>query len=189
LQPGIKGKDEFMKIFNLHGYKGASQNAAYKAFMESGCDVFSPETDYDSAAPDKIFEWIESLFIDEKPDIIAGTSLGGFYASVLAVKYHKPLILVNPCLMPFSILPELGYKDDIKKFLIMFGSLADIDTDKVCAIVGGQDEVIGSHEFTEKLFGNERFKIVPEGKHSGYTLPLKEYFAECLEYYKCKFEV
>lgn len=62
MQPGIKGKDEFMKIFNLHGYKGASQNAAYKAFMESGCDVFSPETDYDSAAPDKIFERIESLF-------------------------------------------------------------------------------------------------------------------------------
>lgn len=173
-----------MKVFNLHGYNGSPQNAAYLALSELGCEVVSPSVDYDSAAPDTLLARFMLEVETEHPDIIAGTSLGGFFASVLSAKCHKPLITVNPCLMPFLTLPELGFEGDIKGFIKMFGLLAEIDMDNVCAIVGGQDEVIGSHDFTRTLFGNERFHIALEGKHSGFTLPLKEYFEKCLAYYK-----
>ena len=43
--------------------------------------------------------------------------------------------------------------------------------------------MLGDHAFTEKLLGNSRFRRIEGGKHSGATLPLKEYFTEMLDYY------
>lgn len=35
---------------------------------------------------------------------------------------------------------------------------------------------------TERMVGNERFRRIPEGKHSGATLQLNDYFAEIIPY-------
>lgn len=45
------------------------------------------------------------------------------------------------------------------------------------------DEVIDTHDFTERLLGNARFRRIPGGHHSGASLPLDESFAEMLHYY------
>ncbi|WP_139275589.1 hypothetical protein [Ruminococcus sp. XPD3002] len=58
-----------------------------------------------------------------------------------------------------------------------------VDSANVSCIVGDDDEVLGDHVFTEKLLGNSRFRRIEGGKHSGATLPLKEYFTEMLDYY------
>ena len=42
------------------------------------------------------------------------------------------------------------------------------------------EEIIDSHDFTGKLLGNERCKVIPDGKHSGATLPLKDFFTETI---------
>ena len=115
-------------------------------------------------------------------DFIVGTSLGGFYAAVLAAEFDLPVILINPCLMPFLHLPRLGYNGDINAFMRMFGTLADLNDENVCCIVGDADEIIDSHDLTERMFGNERFRRISGGKHSGATLPLNDYFAEMIPY-------
>lgn len=82
--------------------------------------------------------------------------------------------------MPFVYLPRLGFKGDIQPYISMFSRIAEIKNQNVSAIVGGQDDVIDSHDFTENLFRNERFRIIPDGRHSGATLPLESCFREIL---------
>ncbi|MDE7379738.1 MAG: hypothetical protein K2N14_01680, partial [Clostridia bacterium] len=90
-----------------------------------------------------------------------------------------PARLVNPCLMPFITLPKLGYSGDICGYIGLFGRFSKISQDNIRAILGGQDEVISYHDFTRRVIKNH--VVYPEGKHSGATLPLKEYFGELIK--------
>ena len=170
-----------MKILNIHGYRGSAENSAYSALKEIGCDVLSPQTDYDSAPPDEVMAVLRDIADNAEIGLIVGTSLGGFYAAVLAAETDLPVLLVNPCLMPFYHLPKLGYDGDIRPYIALFGELSYLDRSKVGCIVGSCDEVIDTHSFAKTLFENERFRTVPDGKHSGATLPLAEYFGEMLK--------
>lgn len=168
-----------MKILNIHGYKGSAENAACIVLKEQGHDVISPQIDYDTANPEKILEKLKNIFTENKPDYIVGTSLGGFFALLLSIESKIPAILVNPCLMPFITLPELDYGRDISGFIKLFGNFSQINQSNVCTIIGGNDEVISYHDFTKQLISN--YTVVPEGKHSGSTLPLNEFFGKRLE--------
>ena len=169
-----------MKILNIHGYKGSAKNSAYEALTALGHEVTSPELDYDILSPD---ETLEILLCEAGvcgPEMLVGSSLGGFYAAVMSVRLGIPAVLVNPCLMPFLHLPRLGYTGDIRPFMPLFGELAKIDGCKVYAIIGEKDEVIDTHDMTRNLLKNSRIALIPNGMHSGSTLPLKSFFAEVL---------
>lgn len=173
-----------MNILNIHGFGGSPHNSAYAALQSNNCnDIYSPSIDYNAETPEDILGKLRYIIADKRIDLIVGTSLGGFFGAVLSAEKNIPVILVNPCLLPFLHLPRLGFCGDIKPFVSMFGILAKLDISNVSCIVGGQDEVIDSHDFTEKLLHNARFRIIPDGRHSGSTLPLKEYFFEMLRYY------
>ena len=93
-------------------------------------------------------------------------------------------MLVNPFLMSFLTFDgDVRPRRDIKPLIGLFGHLSQLDSSNVSCIVGDNDELLGDHKFTEELLGNTRFRRIPGGGHSGYTLPLKEYFAEMLPYY------
>lgn len=169
-------------ILNVHGYHGCPKNSAYTAMHEIGCEnIISPSIDYDSEEPDNIIGALNMLRVQYKADIVVGTSLGGFYAAVLSARHNLPAMLVNPCLTPFllDILSDFKPRPLVK----LFGELAKIDSANVSCIVGDDDEVLGNHAFTEKLLGNSRFRRIEGGKHSGATLPLKEYFSKMLDHY------
>lgn len=170
-----------MDILNIHGYHGTPKNAAYAALQANGCgDITSPEIDYDNVPPESLYSQLRTVAAEKNVGLIVGTSLGGFYAAVLAADLGLPVILVNPCLMPFLHLPRLGYEGDIVAFIPMFGTLDKLDINKVSCIVGDEDEVIDTHDFTERLLKNPRFRRIAGGHHSGATLPLDEYFKEVL---------
>lgn len=167
-----------MKILNIHGYRGSAENSACLALKELGHDVISQQIDYDAESPEKIFDELKNIFTKNKPNYIVGTSLGGFFALLLSIKSNIPVILVNPCLMPFVTLSELDYSKDISEFIRLFGNFADINQKNVSVIIGGSDEVISYHYFTEQLIKNHT--VIPDGRHSGATLPLKEYFSNII---------
>ena len=169
-----------MKILNIHGYGGSAQNAAYQAWQENGCQVISPALDYDALAPDAVHTMLRETVSAEGIDMVCGTSYGGFFAAVLSAELHLPAVLVNPCLLPFLHLPRLGYKGEIQPFLPLFGKLSALDSRIVRCITGGKDEVIDTHDFTANLLHHTNFRVIPDGMHSGFTLPLMEYFAEIL---------
>lgn len=168
-----------MKILNIHGYKGSAENSACLVLKELGHNVISPQIDYDAEKPDKILADLRNTVDEIKPDYIVGTSFGGFFALLLSIESGIPVLLVNPCIMPFYTLPEMDYNGDISVFIRMFSNFAEINQEKTFVIIGSQDEIINYHNFTKKLIHN--YEVVPDGRHSGATLPLKEYFSKIIK--------
>lgn len=166
-----------MKVLNIHGYKGSAKNSAYEVLTALGHEVTSPDLDYDAILPDETVEILLKKAGECGAEMIVGSSLGGFYAAVLSVRLGIPITLINPCLLPFLHLPRLGYTGDIRQFMPLFGELAKIDDCKVYAIIGEKDEVIDTHDMTRNLLKNSRIVLVPNGMHSGSTLPLYDLFA------------
>lgn len=167
-----------MKILNIHGYMGSAENSACSVLKKTGYDVISLQIDYDSMSPYSVLDMLIRQISDNNITHIVGTSLGGFFGAVLSAELDVPVILINPCLMPFVVLPRLGFTGDIVPYIEMFGKISNLKNENVSTIIGGQDEIIDSHDFTEKLLGNQRFRKIPDGRHSGATLPLELYFRE-----------
>ncbi len=181
-----------LNILNLHDFKEEPENAAYKALLdlgniESGYKIISPDLDLGSHYRADCY--ITKKYLEENDiDIVIGTGLGGFYAAYISAKHHIPAILVNPMLMPFRTLPQLGYHSWFCMEMRRFGDMTDFVFShkriNISCIIGSDDEVIDTHDFTQYLTSNDRFRIVPGGKHSGDTLPLKEYFREIMHFYE-----
>ena len=100
-----------MLFLYIHGFN--SSPASYKAQLfqkfladrHPEHDFVCPElSDYPSAAISRLTQIIESRL----PDDIAliGSSLGGFYATFLAQKYHLKAVLVNPAVNPHILLKD-----------------------------------------------------------------------------------
>lgn len=172
-----------MNVLNIHGYKGTTHNAAYNTLCNLEKPIISPEIDYDNEQPEEILRRLTDLCVSENIESLVGTSLGGFFALVLSIKLEKPVILVNPCLQPEVILPELGYAGETSPFISMAAVFKKLNRDAVYCVIGDSDEVIGAHEFTKDLLGAWNIKVVSGGKHSGETLHLDRYFPDMLKYH------
>ncbi|MCM1314666.1 MAG: hypothetical protein NC205_02870 [Prevotella sp.] len=162
-----------MKILNIHGYKGSAENSACMTLKKLGHEVISPQIDYDSKRPRQILRDLIKIFDENKPDYIVGTSLGGFFALLVAKNTDVPAVLVSPCLNPCVTLSELGYKMDKSRkmtFIVFKYMIEKMNFHNITAIIGGQDEIISYHDYTKKVIKNNY--VVPEGKHSGATLNL-----------------
>ena len=172
-----------MKILNIHGYKGSAENSACLALKNLGFDVIAPQIDYDAENPDIILTNLKDIAVKSEPDYIAGTSLGGFFAMLVAEYMNIPAVLVNPCLKPQITLPELDYKlNKLRKqeFESFEDMIKKMNCNNMTAVIGGEDDVIDYHEtVTKKIISN--CIVIPEGKHSGATLPLKELFGEIIK--------
>lgn len=167
-----------MKILNIHGYGGSSENAAFSALMQCGYEVVSPQLDYDVKPPDVIRHELLHLFLAEQCQAVVGTSLGGFFAAQLCAMQMCKTVLVNPCLIPAATLPNLTAIS--REMLLLYSDLMQMlrtaDTSLMTAILGEEDEVVEHHAFTRIFLGDERCILIPGGKHSGATLPLETLF-------------
>ena len=169
-----------MKILNIHGYRGSCENSSFAALSALGAEMISPQIDYDKQSPDEILLFLNDLWQQNGCQAIVGTSLGGFYAALLSMKHHAKTVLINPCLLPFLLLPQLEESQNTLLFdyLRLFSDIVKIDKNQIVAIIGEQDEVISTHDFTQNLLGKSRCICVPNGKHSGWTLPLRDIFKQ-----------
>ena len=50
-------------ILNIHGYGGSAQNSAYTALLSLGCDVTSPQLDYDAVCPEKVLKTLREMAV------------------------------------------------------------------------------------------------------------------------------
>ena len=97
-------------IIYIHGFNSSPASEKAQQFskfcQESGkYSIAVPEVSPD---PQTAVTQLEALFVEapEKPALLVGSSLGGYYATWLAEKYHCKAALVNPAISPVKTLGE-----------------------------------------------------------------------------------
>jgi hypothetical protein len=115
-----------MKLAYLHGLE--STNVGEKNdWLQSYANLFAPLIDYKAT---NIYQTIKKQVIAFQPNVLIGSSMGGFFAYEMAKQVNIPAILFNPALHSRSMMPDMGnYSQGIHK-------------PAICFILGQDDEVI-----------------------------------------------
>ena len=145
------------KVLYLHGLE-SNQGGPKVDFLANEFIVHAPKMDYTD--PDLN---IKLLYImgDLNPDLIIGSSMGGYVADILAEKYGKPAILFNPALHNRTFEPAI--------YPPFAGEEAEIQEKKV-VVLGKEDDVIPLYITKIMLENNFNYKIVIE--EMGHRVPL-----------------
>lgn len=110
-----------MRIAYLHGLETKTKGPKNDYLREIAKDVYDPILDYrDKNTFSKVLKELKEF----KPDFIIGSSMGGYFAFVLADYLGIPAVLFNPALHSRSIDIELPYKKLKKKgtrYFCLFG--------------------------------------------------------------------
>jgi hypothetical protein len=156
------------KVLYLHGLE-SKQGGPKVDFLANEFIVHAPKMDYtDPELNIKMFFTMQ----DFQPDLIIGSSMGGYVADILAQKYGTPAILFNPALHNRSFDPAIEP--------LIEGEQADLQKKKI-VVLGKDDEVIPSY-ITKIIFENNfYYKVVL--KEMGHQVPLP-IFIDTINKYK-----
>ena len=156
------------KVLYLHGLE-SKQGGPKVDFLANEFIVHAPKMDYtDPELNIKMFFTMQ----DFQPDLIIGSSMGGYVADILAQKYGTPAILFNPALHNRSFDPAIEP--------LIEGEQADLQKKKL-VVLGKDDEVIPSY-ITKIIFENNRYyEVILE--EMGHQTPLN-IFIDTINKYK-----
>jgi len=146
------------KILYLHGLE--SSNVGDKVdFLKENSVVIAPSMDYsDPSLEEKLFYIVEKF----QPDLIIGSSMGGYVGMLLANRYNIECILFNPAIHSRPMEPNLKslQYDDIKH---SFNPLV---------ILGMDDDVINPLISKEILDDALSYCNIEEVEGLGHRIPL-----------------
>jgi uncharacterized protein len=156
------------KVLYLHGLE-SKQGGKKVDFLANEFCVHAPAMDYTNPMLQNEVEFMMRQF---NPDIIIGSSMGGYVADILAQKYGKPAILFNPALHNRMFEPKIEYPIE--------GEQAELQERKV-VVLGKEDEVIPPY-ITKIMLKNEfYYEVVLE--EMGHRTPLN-IFIDTINKYK-----
>ena len=98
------------KILYLHGFASCGEgNKSLLLKSYFGLEnVIAPDL---PPSPIDAIDMIQGILESTQIDILIGSSLGGYYATYLAEKYHMKAILLNPSTQPWETLaPYTGWQ-------------------------------------------------------------------------------
>jgi len=137
------------KVLYLHGLE-SKQGGPKVDFLTKEFCVYAPEMDYKDPM---LQNWVDFVMRQFQPDLIIGSSMGGYVADILAQKYGIPAILFNPAVHNRSFEPAIEP--------LIEGEQADLQQKKI-VVLGKNDEVIPPY-MAQIMFANNRYyKIVLE---------------------------
>ena len=82
----------------IHGY-GSTGNAVKAQQLQAmfpEARLVAPTFDYDRTPPQQVFDHLKEIVTSEHPDLIVGSSTGGFYALCCTLFYDGTIWCVNP---------------------------------------------------------------------------------------------
>ncbi len=156
------------KVLYLHGLE-SKQGGPKVDFLAKEFCVYAPEMDYKDPM---LQNWVDFVMRQFDPDLIIGSSMGGYVADILAEKYGKPAILFNPALHNRSFDPAIEYPIE--------GEQAELQERKI-VVLGKNDEVIPPYLTKIMLESNFNYKIILE--EMGHQTPLN-IFIDTINNYK-----
>lgn len=156
------------KVLYLHGLE-SNQGGPKVDFLSNEFIVHAPKMDYKD--PDLNIKMFFTMQ-DFQPDLIIGSSMGGYVADIVAEKYGKPAILFNPALHNRSFDPAIEYPIE--------GEQAELQERKI-VVLGKNDDVIPPY-ITKIMLENEfYYEVVLE--EMGHRTPLN-IFIDTINKYK-----
>jgi len=142
-----------MRFLYLHGLGSNGQSSTARGLARLGLTVISP--DYQPQHYQQSMETLCALVEKQQPELIAGTSMGGYYALKLRERFALPTVIVNPCFDPASLLhkyletPAHDYITDTqifftKQMLAEFEQVKDTQSQpsQFSILIGRNDDVI-----------------------------------------------
>ncbi|MBR3412436.1 MAG: hypothetical protein IKG81_07090 [Bacteroidales bacterium] len=166
-------------LMYIHGY--GSTGEAFKAkelhAMFPDTPLVAPTFDYDSLSPYDVFAQLRAIITNKKPDLIVGSSLGGYFALCCTSFFERAVWCVNPVRDILATLQRLGtdnaaadlleqrtmeYRDfDHKVFQQLKPRTAQLHF-----ALSTDDELLGDHRPLLTLFPN--YGSVVWKDHSGH---------------------
>lgn len=98
-------KENLPVIMYIHGFRSGangSKREQLQKHFEGRFRIIAPEVDAD---PDASLTKINEIIAHEKPQIIVGTSLGG-WMTLMCESGNAELVIVNPCIFPMEALSQ-----------------------------------------------------------------------------------
>ena len=92
-----------MKILYIHGFKSSEKAKKAQILKRKFNSVISPTI---PVSPAEAIQFLDNVIINETPGFIIGSSLGGFYAFYLTLKYKIACLLINPSMTPWITLKK-----------------------------------------------------------------------------------
>lgn len=109
-----------MKIWYLHGLESDPGGPKVNFLNEVADEVFAPAMDYKNH---KAFgELYRKITKEGEPDLIIGSSMGGYFADALASHFGINTLLLNPALHSREFIKNLPYGNDIGVTSVFLGS-------------------------------------------------------------------
>ena len=150
------------KVLYLHGLE-SKQGGPKVDFLAKEFCVYAPEMDY----KDPMFQnWVDFVMRQFQPDLIIGSSMGGYVADIIGSQLGVDVLLFNPALhsrsIEFDFDNGVGYGSQQYKRTIILGTADKIInpeiTKKLWSIYGNHaeyDEIKGmGHKITFLKFAN-----------------------------------
>jgi hypoxanthine phosphoribosyltransferase len=151
------------KILYLHGLE-SGQGGPKVDFLANKGFVHAPEMDY---TRNDIFDFLIKTVNEFKPDVIVGSSMGGYSAFVLGGLYQIPVVAFNPALHSRTIEPN--FPDFVKKHI----------PQELEVVLGNQDTVIDPSKTLNYLKDHIMDKCVSYKVHyvktMGHRVPIEEF--------------
>ena len=136
-------------IIYLHGYNGVGSKKG-KALVEHFSEymVLTPEIPLDpTEALNKLESIIDSLINPNNAIYLVGSSLGGWYAFYLSIRYDLPVFLINPSLTPWESLAGSISDEYLQKFKkVDYGKTSGFNEEIVNAFFAIDDELLDYEE-------------------------------------------
>lgn len=166
-------KDKPIRIMYLHGYGSRfdPQSDKMQVLSQLG-KVFGPDLDY-GQGPNAVLAIAIDFAHREQPDLVIGTSMGGWLASHVGAVLGAPFVALNPAIRPAQTLRKyIGHTINYSGFD------ATIDADAVSEYPDFQkgsfsglvlceegDEVLDAGETLAFLEGHHDVRLLPRGSH------------------------
>ena len=153
-----------IRILYLHGLE-SEQGGAKVEYLAANYYVYAPAIKY--SEPNFLEQIILSMEIF-KPDVIIGSSMGGYLANELSIKFGIPAILLNPALLS----PPVRVNINDKKIRL---------SDKLIVIALGKFDTVVPYRDTLNLLQKSCHCRV-DVREYGHRTPFEEFIDICEKY-------
>ncbi|MCB9425894.1 MAG: hypothetical protein H6584_06200 [Flavobacteriales bacterium] len=131
------------KIAYLHGLESTNKGAKTD-WLKFIANIYAPKIDYTQS---EIYQTLKAKIIAFKPDLIIGSSMGGYFAFEIAKELNYPALLFNPALHSRSFEPDMS------------GHQIGQHNPRMQVVLGENDKVINPEKTLEILRNRDLMNI------------------------------